>query len=411
MAIVYIHGVSVRDPAHGVALERPFQRWLSPRLLGTNAQALYLPVYWGDAGAAFRWSLRSRPKTFLLRQGGSAGFPGLGDLREAGQTSPLDRPVAATSPAGPVIGAGPANPERATPPLAAIPPQSRPDFLADLYLVTRPHASGADPVVQEPILASLADAAAAVAVEWNHIVSGASTDAERAARLLSAVDTHLHGGSELIKQGGFADWMSRAGETLSRAARWPSDAVSTVFAELRPAANELASYFMGDVFAYLTGRGDLSSPGEIPSRVLDALDKAHAHKLDTGEPIVVVTHSMGGQLFYDAITFFAASRAALNNLSVDYWFTCGSQVSFFAEQGLLKGQAQTREPQKLSRPPVGKWTNFFDRNDLFGYIMSPVFEGVTDVEYNTGYGLAFAHSGFLARPSFFEAMASNIDRK
>ena len=40
--------------------------------------------------------------------------------------------------------------------------------------------------------------------------------------------------------------------------------------------------------------------------------------------------------------------------------------------------------------------------------MSPVFDGVQDVEYDTGYGLAFAHNGFLARPSFFEALADRI---
>jgi hypothetical protein len=33
---------------------------------------------------------------------------------------------------------------------------------------------------------------------------------------------------------------------------------------------------------------------------------------------------------------------------------------------------------------------------------------VTDLEYDTGYGLAFAHTGFLARPSFFQELADRL---
>ena len=82
----------------------------------------------------------------------------------------------------------------------------------------------------------------------------------------------------------------------------------------------------------------------------------------------------------------------------------------FAELGLFRGQpADILSPGKLPRPgAVAAWTNFYDRNDLVGFIMEPVFAGVTDLEYDTGYGLAFAHTGFLARPSFFEAAAARL---
>jgi hypothetical protein len=45
---------------------------------------------------------------------------------------------------------------------------------------------------------------------------------------------------------------------------------------------------------------------------------------------------------------------------------------------------------------------------LVGFIMAPVFDGVTDKAYDTGFGLAFAHTGYLGRPSFFEAMAAEL---
>src|SRR5262245_16659332 len=190
---------------------------------------------------------------------------------------------------------------------------------------------------------------------------------------------------------------------------WPADALGTVFAELRPAAHEFIAYFIGDVFAYLNEREVGGGPGEIPRRVLAALKSAHARKKQTHEPIVVVTHSMGGQLLYDAVTFFARSDPELSGLVVDHWISCGSQVSFFAELGLFKGQGDEAKPRKLHRPdPVAAWTNFYDPNDLVGFVMGPVFDGVSDVEYNTGYGLVLAHTGFLARPSFFEEMAKRL---
>jgi hypothetical protein len=40
--------------------------------------------------------------------------------------------------------------------------------------------------------------------------------------------------------------------------------------------------------------------------------------------------------------------------------------------------------------------------------MKGIFDQVDDLEYDTGYGLALAHTGYLARPSFFRAMADAL---
>src|SRR3954469_10648255 len=92
MTIIYVHGVKVREPDHGIRLGRSFNRWLGPKIAVNGEAAAYVPVYWGDAGARFRWDLATRPKTALLKAGGTAEFPGLGSLREASTKSPLDRP-------------------------------------------------------------------------------------------------------------------------------------------------------------------------------------------------------------------------------------------------------------------------------------------------------------------------------
>jgi hypothetical protein len=406
MTIIYVHGVKVRSPDHGSALAKPFRRWLGPKLMLNGVEAEYEPVYWGDLAARFRWELQSRPRTMLLGMGGAETFAGLGALREARQRSRLDEVPAAPTAGGPVLGRSSAPAPSTAPALSAIPRERRADLLADLYLATHPTTPGKDPIVDDPSLAAIADAAEAVALQWDAICARGGNEEARAAQLMKAVDDTLSG-TGLIAMGGFADWMTKAGETLRRAVVWPADATGTVFAELRPTLHEFIAYFTGDVFIYLNQRGSAGAPGEIPKRLLAALKTGWARKKQTGEKLVVITHSMGGQLFYDAVSRFAPADPELADLRVDHWITCGSQVSFFAELRLLLDQPEVPAGTKLSRPAnVDAWTNFYDLNDLVGFIMQPVFDGVTDKSYNTGYGLAFAHTGFLARPSFFRAMAT-----
>ena len=409
MTIIYVHGVKVRSPEHGKQLGRSFDRWLGPKLSVNNAPAGYEQVYWGDLASKFLWGLKSRPRTRLLGMGGAGPFPGLGALREADERdTPLDRAAAVPAPvAGPVLGA-PAPPRAPeAPPLSAVARERRPDFLADLYLACRPAQTGSDPVADRAEVAALAAAAAQVAEQWDELVALEPNDAARAARLVAAVHSALRD-DQLLAMGAFEDWMTKAGEKLRRAATWPSDAVSTVFGELRPIAHDFIANFVGDVFVYLNGRGTPDAPGEIQERILAALGRAQTRKEATGERIVIVSHSMGGQLVYDALTHFAPARLR-DRLEVDHWITCGSQVSFFAELALFPGQPEPSAQGKLARPAcVADWTNFYDLNDLVGFVMGPVFDGVQDIDYDTGYGLALAHTGFLARPSFFESMAARL---
>jgi hypothetical protein len=412
VTLIYIHGVKVRSPEPGQALEKPFRRWVLPKI-GQNAA--YVPVYWGDLAADFRWNLASRPSTKLLHAGAD-DFAGLGSLRSTGTSTMLEKFLAAPRApvAGPVLGATPVADPGSAPPLSTMRAEQRADFLADLYLAARERdpkvKAGEDLLIAQPHLAALADAAAEAADAWNELADGTTDDAELATRLIRAMDERLSGTQGLIHQGGLQDWMTGLGELLGRAATLPGDAVSTVFAEARPILNEFIANFLGDVLIYLTcRRDDQDNPGPIPQRVLAALRDAHRCKQATGEKIVVLTHSMGGQLLYDTINTFATNDPELCNLEIDHWITCGSQVSFFAELGVLLGQPNTRAPAKLPRPQrVKAWTNFYDTHDFVGFIMEPIFDGVHDLEYDTGYGLFLAHTGFLGRPSFFSAVARQL---
>lgn len=403
MTIIYVHGVKVRSEEHGKGLHESFDHWLAPKLSIDGEPVEYDPVYWGDVAAKFAWNLSSRPRTKLLHMGGADLQDKVGSLIGATESglpsvsvdtlnfgsSVLDAPVVVASD---------------TVDLSTVPVDRRGDFLADFYLASRPFPPSSAPV-EYLLPARLAIAATEVAGQWDALASNSGDTANFAAVLLHAVDEKLDH-SALVGMGGFKDWIANGVEVLKRAVAVPGDAVGTVLGEGRPLANEFIAYFIGDVFTYLVNRGNHTTPGEIPKRVLNSLKAAHSRKKQTGEKIILATHSMGGQLIYDAITYFADHDPELVDLEIDHWFTFGCQVSLFAEMHLFLNQPLIGEPDKLPRPKrVNAWTNFYDVNDLVGFIMEPVFKGVKDSEYNTGYGLALAHTGFLARPTFYQSMA------
>ncbi len=412
MSIIYVHGVKVRSPDHGVQLGKSFLRWLGPKLSVNNAAPGYEPVYWGDLAATFHWDLKSRPRTKLLGQGGAEDFAGLGSMRGAADATIFDHAQAVNVVDGPVLGAPVQAAATFVPPLATIPPEKRADFLADLYLACLP-AGETDPIVDRPNIAGLAAAAAQVAEHWSALLGDEATEEARARKLVAAVDAALKG-DDLIGMGGFANWMERAGEVMRRAVTWPGDAVGTVLGEARPVMNEFVAYFTGDVFTYLTRRGDRTTPGPIPTRILAALRRAQERKKATGEKIVIVSHSMGGQLIHDALAYFAAGDPLLDGFKVDHWISCGSQVSLFAEMQLLLGQPVLPKGTQLEMPPrVGAWTNFYDPNDLVGFIMEPVFKGVKDLEYDTGFAFSLPTQAFSRGPAFSgrSPIVSEADRQ
>lgn len=400
MPVVYIHGVNTRSPEQGKALEKAFKRWLGPKLDGEFS---YFPIYWGDiVEKQFRWNLGSRPRTALRYAGAgdwSRQLAGARDATPALMAMPAPKIVDDSI----VIGAssGAVMDRRR---LANLPPEQRGDVATDLYMLSRV----ADGMAEDETPAGLAVAADLVADQWSDIVKPGRGDEANAKAIVLAVAQKLEEDNRLLAAGGW-DLGARAKEALSRLVTLPGDALATFAAETRPLANGFVANFLGDVLTYLHTRGDAQTPGAIPERVLTGLRAAQAEKERTGQPLIVLTHSMGGQLMLDALNYYVEADPALKDLQVDHWFTCGSQCSFFAELGLFQDQPDTKAPEKLNRPArVSKWTNFYDLNDFVGFVMEPVFSGVTDIEYDTGCGLIGAHTAYLTRPSFFRLLADRL---
>ena len=429
MPIVFVHGVATRD------IDDQYRSWVeriksylryyvAPVVAKDAARVRILDAYWGDLGVSFAWHQHSRPPSALTGMGA--------DKRpsDASQVIALGTAPGAVKGVSGVAGGGAAGRGILTPApqdnaakaaetpfrLADLEPEALADLLVTLLQqgdTKPPHryalaAIAADQVARDPAtrvhLRELPDRAA----EINYLK-------ERVAR--RATELELAEGG-VVAQGG-PGLGARSGRSACRS-REPHGKRAGVGAhprlsEFRGPANARVTLFIGDVFRYLSGRGTAANPGPIPKAVIDTLKQARAGIPRNEEPMVVVTHSMGGQILYDVVTSFLPKDPAGHDLRVDFWCATASQVGLFEEmKQFLNSQARygADMPEKLVPHPnrhyLGHWWNVWDENDFISYTAKGIFAEVDDSSYDSGMSLFHAHGGYLERPSFYRMLAAKI---
>jgi hypothetical protein len=212
------------------------------------------------------------------------------------------------------------------------------------------------------------------------------------------------------------DIKERIQESVSRAISKPAVGLSIAAGELRPALNDLVTRFLGDALYYISGRGEAATPGPIPMVLIKELEIAHTNKQqNNNEPIVLLTHSMGGQIAYDTVTSFLP--AMKSPIKIDYWCATASQVGFFEELNMFLASSPDNSKatgRTTPIPPIanlGKWWNVWDTNDIISFTTKDIFaKGIDDEEYKTGMSTAAAHGGYLERSSFYRKLAENIQK-
>src|SRR5215216_4657321 len=111
----------------------------------------------------------------------------------------------------------------------------------------------------------------------------------------------------------------------------------------------------------MTRRGTASAPGDIPKVLIDELSLAQTNKeARDGEPIVLLTHSMGGQIAYDVISSFLP--VAGSDIKVDFWCATASQVGYFEELNMFLASSPEFSKATGKRTPIaqknlGHWWN------------------------------------------------------
>lgn len=174
----------------------------------------------------------------------------------------------------------------------------------------------------------------------------------------------------------------------------------------RQTLQENAALFLGDILIYLKERGKKDDPGPITKTVVEAIEDAEAARTPEDPHVIVVAHSMGGNVLYDIFSHFRPDS------QVDVLVTVGSQPAFFEELKLFiesDDQIPGAHGERVPAPSgVGHWINIFDTQDVLSFVTEPIFESTHDYSYSTGKGVLGAHTTYFLRPSFYQRLAARI---
>lgn len=393
MPIVFIHGVNnrIEDKGYepGVNSKREyFRSTFAPRVgISVQPQHVMFP-YWGGQGVDFRWKQASLPRSsddvVALGSNGAALELWLGEVRYQKGSETVS--------------------------LGEVSRKEGFTAALDLFWDTASVAAS-DERAQEIAAyyeASLRYADDDPAPAWALATLPLDNDAF-AQKLLEAIAPYLpqNTAAPAAVALGIGDWFASAREAIRRLGNAPGDAASAVLAKLgRKSVHESASRFLGDIFIYLTTR-DQTEPSNILADVLAKLQEAHAARTPGDDKLVVVGHSLGGLLAYDALTYY------LPDVKADYFITVGSQVALFEEMTLCKtsklGVPKNPPSDRLPKPlNVGRWINVYDTNDVFSFRAEGVFLDAEDYKFDTGHGLLGAHGGYFLSPSFYKRLANRV---
>jgi hypothetical protein len=428
MPVVFIHGVNTRDgeeyqrdqAARDELLHRLLLQPLGeqfPRFRNMSIKNLY----WGDLGVSHRWGQQSVPHTpFLQALGAEDRSPNAdGEIAGAMETSDFKgqmlEPLGATS----------RFKDAATRDLTKcveailspliwsewrlIEADGRPEWETGFYealLLVAGRDVAADPETKRRVLSVVSDEEVLQVLrertqerfevllrEWQGGAPPPSPPPEALEPL----------GPDFI--GGVRD---RVGELFARVTGAPARVASvTTLGFVRDGVHAELTRFMGDVFVYLKRRGTRDgAPGPIIKRVLGGIQDAVKNHPD--EPLIILTHSMGGNILYDILTHFAPE------LHVDVWVSAGGQVGQFEEMKIfVESDLEVGTPDKVTSlgGRVGLWINVFDPADTLSFLASPIFANVQDVQFNSGASLLNAHGTYFKRPSFYDLLLALVKER
>lgn len=196
---------------------------------------------------------------------------------------------------------------------------------------------------------------------------------------------------------GIGSWLRRGAKALVDRVRNAGGRL--VLARAREDFHGSVARFIGDVFRYLKdGDGRVDIRGVVRA----ALEPA----LESGDPIVVVGHSMGGVILTDCLgdPAFRDNLGLSPDRKIDALVTVGSQPGFFDELELLSGRDQGASPLDVVRG----WLNVYDELDALSFRASPLFQGACDLRFSSRTGIAEAHGAYFDRVQFYRRLGKRL---
>lgn len=401
MPLVFVHGVSNRQgPKYdaGVkARDALFRRFLlGSHRRSDGAEVPIVNPYWGDLGGRLRWN--------------GASLPAGDDVEALGSQNETLVELYASALADDDF-------ESSDQAILQVARRSLSDAV-DLLWVASVVSIDPDDDTDPKGLAALGDSAYSYALanptppDWLHEMND---DEDLISRLSEEVESYASGTSADNGEAEADDWeplglgdaARAAWGAISNGARTLRIAVTgrvgrTVSERVRPAIAPGVVGFLGDVLAYLHQQQDAA--GSIRDLVARAINDAQS-LVEQGDELVIVAHSMGGNIVYDLLT------SDLSETKVPLLITAGTQIGFFEELKLFTKSDDaipSGSSPKVKKPPkVERWLNIFDYSDLLGFRVEPIIEGAEDFSYGTG-SLLNAHGQYFLQPGFHERLAKRV---
>lgn len=196
---------------------------------------------------------------------------------------------------------------------------------------------------------------------------------------------------------GLGSWLRNSADAVINRVRNAGGRVALAVG--RETAHGQIATFIGDVFSYLK-----DGSGRSPIRVL--MQETLRQAVDSGDPIVLIGHSMGGVILADCLgdQAFCDSVGLKNGRTVKALVTVGSQPGFFQELNLLG-----MEPGS-ELDVVDNWINVFDELDVLSFRAAPLFDGeVKDMMFSSRTGIFDAHSAYFSRIQFYERLRKRLN--
>lgn len=206
-------------------------------------------------------------------------------------------------------------------------------------------------------------------------------------------------------------------DALKRLRDLPGNRTQRILDGRRPLLNAQAALFLGDIFTYLRKSGTPEKPGSIIEKLLNILSEAHENqKQRKGEKLIVISHSMGGQLVYDLVSYYLPEMSNMpkyndyKDIKIDFWCSAASQVGLFQEMGLFLANADSDTKVKVPFPDkhLNIWWNLWDDNDYLSFTAEPFFAEVLDDLYDSGQSAFKAHTSHFEQPDFYIELGKKI---
>jgi hypothetical protein len=226
---------------------------------------------------------------------------------------------------------------------------------------------------------------------WNRLKSGA-------AGLVGRAKSALSGTTKVVR-----DATADLGQAAAGAV------INPIVGRARPGLQQKASLFLGDVFRYLSQRDLAADGGPIVSKITADLDAAVKAKTADDDKLIVVAHSMGGNIMYDILSHYRS------DITCDTFATVGSQVGMFAELGLFPAVAIDHQiadsparPKAAVASNIRRWINVFDTADVLSYRAAPIFDRAEDYSFSSHVSSLTAHSMYFERPLFYQRLRARL---